>query len=266
MASGGTDPAVSVHWYDEDTVLLRQGKSVHFEAPFLALLLGEDRALLLDTGAVADADRSRIRSTVDHLIDVRLDRDPDRTDRPYPLVVAHTHPHADHVAGDAQFADRPDTVIVGHGLEAVQAFFGLEGPGSSAVLDLGGRSLEVIAAPGHHAAAIAVIDSGTGWLLSGDTVYPGRLYIEDDVAFAATLDVLLELARRRRVTAVVGCHVEMTTRPGVDHPEGTIEQPDEPVLPMTLDQLAAVRAAAHEAIGRPGRHVHDDFVLVNRTP
>jgi glyoxylase-like metal-dependent hydrolase (beta-lactamase superfamily II) len=256
MASGGDDPALRVHWHDADTVVLRQGKSVHFEAPFLFLLFGTERALLLDTGAEAEPDAFPLRATVDHLVATWLERS--RIAEPYPLVVAHSHPHDDHVAGDPFLADRPDTTVIGHDLAAVSAVLGR--------LDLGGRALEIVATPGHHEAAITVLDPATGWMLTGDTVYPGRLYIEDDVAFAASLDLLVELARDREVTAVIGCHIEMTTQPGIDHPAGTIEQPDEPPLPMSVEQLEAVRVAAHAVLGRPGRHVHDDFVLVNRTP
>jgi hypothetical protein len=48
------DPPIQVHRYDGHTVILRQSKSVHYEAPFLYLIFGNDRALLLDTGATAD--------------------------------------------------------------------------------------------------------------------------------------------------------------------------------------------------------------------
>ncbi|MGW0772629.1 hypothetical protein ACWD01_03015 [Streptomyces sp. NPDC002835] len=37
-------PAIQVHSYSEHTLILRQNKSVHFEAPFLFLLFGNDRA------------------------------------------------------------------------------------------------------------------------------------------------------------------------------------------------------------------------------
>jgi hydroxyacylglutathione hydrolase len=264
MASGSDDAALRVQWLGPDSVLLRQGKSVHAEAPFLFLLLGRERALLLDTGAAADPEEFPLRATVDHLVATWVERS--GAAEPYPLVVAHTHPHHDHIAGDRQLADRPNTTVVGHDLASVGAFFGLDAAGSSARFELGGRALEVLAAPGHHPAALAILDPATGWLLTGDTVYPGRLFIDDDVAFAATLDHLVGLARARAVTAVLGCHIEMSSQPGVDYPEGTIEQPDEPPLPMSVEQLEAVRLAAHDAIGRPGRHVHDDFVLVNRTP
>ncbi len=259
MASGSDDPALRVQWHGPDTVVLRQGKSVHAEAPFLFLLLGTERALLLDTGAEADPEDFPLRATVDHLVDTWVERQ-GITGR-YPLVVAHSHPHDDHVAGDRQLADRPDTTVVGHDAAAVAAFFGPDGWS----LDLGGRSLEVLATPGHHPAAITIFDPATGWLLTGDTAYPGRLCVDDDVAFAATLDRLVALARAREVTAVIGCHIEMTTQPGVDYPVGTIEQPDEPPLQLGPDRLKAVRAAAHAAIAQPGRHVYDDFVIDNRT-
>lgn len=258
VASGSDDPALRVQWHGPDTVVLRQGKAVHHEAPFLFLLLGTERALLLDTGAEADPEDFPLRATVDHLVDTWLERH-EITGR-YPLVVAHSHPHDDHVAGDQQLADRPDTTIVGHDPAAVAACFGPEGWR----FDLGGRPLEVLDTPGHHPAAITIFDPATGWLLTGDTVYPGRLYVDDDVAFASTLDRLVAFTGEREVTAIVGCHIEMTTQPGVDYPAGTIEQPDEPPLQLGPDRLAVVRAAAHAAIGAPGRHVFDDFVIDNR--
>ena len=51
------DPPLQVHRFDEHTFVLRQSKAVTYEAPFLYLLFGNDRALLLDTGAVADPRR-----------------------------------------------------------------------------------------------------------------------------------------------------------------------------------------------------------------
>jgi len=97
------EPAIQVHRYDEHTVILRQGKSVHYEAPFLYLLFGNDRAVLLDTGATADPRRFPLRETVDRLVAGWLDGHPRDG---YELVVAHTHGHGDHVAADAQFAGR----------------------------------------------------------------------------------------------------------------------------------------------------------------
>ena len=91
-----TDPKIQVHRYDAHTFILRQSKTVSFEAPFLFLLFGNERALLLDTGATADPELFPLRETVDALLAQWLDQHP----RPgYELVVAHTHGHGDHVAG-----------------------------------------------------------------------------------------------------------------------------------------------------------------------
>ncbi|MEV0732178.1 hypothetical protein [Polymorphospora sp. NPDC050346] len=52
-ARHNTDPEIQVHAYDAHTVILRQNMAVNYEAPFLFLLFGNDRAVLLDTGATA---------------------------------------------------------------------------------------------------------------------------------------------------------------------------------------------------------------------
>src|SRR5947208_258343 len=52
-AKYNTDPDIQVHACDEHTYILRQNKAVHYEAPFMFLLFGSSRALLLDTGATA---------------------------------------------------------------------------------------------------------------------------------------------------------------------------------------------------------------------
>ena len=259
LAAAG--PPLQVHAVDEHTYLLRQNKTTHYEGPFLALLLGADRALLLDTGATADA-AVPLRATVDALLAGWLERHPRER---YPLVVAHTHAHGDHVAGDGQFAGRPDTVVVGHDVGAVREFFGFgDWPRDVVPFDLGGgRVLEVTGIPGHHEASIALFDPWTGVLFTGDTVYPGRLYVVDLPAFTDSLDRLVAFAAGRRVSHVLGCHVEMTTTPGKDYPLGTRYQPDEPPPQLPVTVLAAVRDAARAAAGRPGVLVHDTFLLVD---
>jgi hydroxyacylglutathione hydrolase len=262
---GSADPPIQVHAVDPDTFVLRQSKSVHYEAPFLYLFCGDQRALLLDTGATADPSAFPLRATVDSLLAERRRRLPCER---YELVVAHTHGHGDHIAADAQFADRPHTTVVPPDLEAVQAFFGLDPdrwPGEQTTLDLGGRVLTVLAGPGHHRAAVVLHDPWTGILFTGDTVLPARLYAFDFPAFTATLDRLTAFADTHPVTHILGCHIEMTTRPGRDYPLGTRHQPDERPLQMTVAQLHGVRDAAHAiaAGGRKGVHVHDDFIIYN---
>jgi glyoxylase-like metal-dependent hydrolase (beta-lactamase superfamily II) len=179
------------------------------------------------------------------------------------LVVAHSHAHGDHVAGDAAFADRPRTTVVGHDTAAVHAFFALaaEEPDAAVPFDLGGRLVDVLPIPGHHASSVAFHDRATGLLHTGDTVYPGRLYVDDPAAMAASLDRLVTFAEREGVRHVLGCHVEMTRRRGRDYPLGCRYQPDEPPPFLTVEQLERIRDGWTTSGGRPGTHRLDDVVL-----
>jgi hydroxyacylglutathione hydrolase len=256
-----SDPPIQVHWHDPHTVIMRQSKSVTYEAPFLYLLFGNDRALLLDTGATKDEEKFPLRATVDQLIAQWLT---EHQREGYELVVAHTHGHGDHVAGDPQFAGRPQTTVVPRELDAVKEYFGFTAwPEQITTFDLGGRVLELTGSPGHHRAAITVYDPWTGFLLTGDTVLPGRLYAFDFPQFLASLDRMVALAESRPVTHVLGCHIEMTRRPGRDYPLGARYQPDEPAPEMTVAQLWNVRAAAASVAGRQGVHRFDDFIIYN---
>ena len=258
---GNSEPKIQVHRYDEHTFVLRQSKTVSYEAPFLYLLFGNDRALLLDTGATDDPARCPVRETVDDLIKKWLSG---HARTAYGLVVAHTHGHGDHIAGDSQFVDRPMTTVVGKDLSSVISFFGItRWPEQLVQLDLGGRVLEITGSPGHHTSSISILDPWTGFLLTGDTVYPGRLYVEDMPAFTDSLDRLIRLAQSRGVRQVMGAHVEMTRTPGRDYPLGTTYQPEEPALQMSVDQMRAALDAAKSIADLPGAHTFDDFVIFN---
>lgn len=74
---------------------------------------------------------------------------------------------------------------------------------------------------------------------------------------------MVDFARTRPVTHVLGCHIELTDRPGRDTPLGARYQPDERAPQMTVDQLIAVRDAAHAVADRPGVHTFDDFIIFN---
>ena len=259
--TGGAAAPIQIHWAGPNTVILRQNMAVNFEAPFLYLLFGDHTAFLLDTGATEDAARFPLRATVDALIDEWLQRHPHEA---YELIVAHSHAHGDHVAGDGQFADRPFTRIVGHTAGDVAGFFALAGwPDGVAEVDLGGRVLEVIPTPGHHPSAITVYDAVTGTLLTGDTVYPGRLYVSDFTAFEASLRTLCDFAASHRVKAVLGAHIEMSTTPRRDFPLGSASHPAEAPLPLTVRDLQSIRDAAAGVANRPGAHRFDNFIIWN---
>ena len=124
----------------------------------------------MDAGATADVP---VREMVDDLIG-----------DDFPLLVAHSHAHGDHVAGDDRFRTRANTRIVGHSWDDVASLFGIsDWPVERGVVHLGGRDLSIIAIPGHEPSSIAIYDFQTGLLLTGDTLYPGRLYVRDFEAF-----------------------------------------------------------------------------------
>jgi glyoxylase-like metal-dependent hydrolase (beta-lactamase superfamily II) len=253
-----TDPAIQVHRSDQHTFILRVSKALSFEAPFTFLLFGNERAVLFDTGPSADAAKVPLRQTVDDLMSAWLAEHPRDG---YELVVAHTHGHLDHRSGDPQFAGRPRTTVVGHTADEVSAFFGFtQWPEQVVRFDLGGRVLELIGTPGHHPASVTVYDPWTGFLLTGDTIMPGRLYAKDYPDFLRSLDRLAEFAGERTITRVLGCHIEMSRTPGHDYPAGSTYQPDEVPLRLPAGRITDIRDAARAA-SRPGVYPHDDFII-----
>ncbi|MGW7469126.1 MBL fold metallo-hydrolase [Streptomyces xantholiticus] len=261
-AKHNTDPDIQVHAYDEHTFILRQNMAINYEAPFLFLLFGNARAVLIDTGATESAEFFPLRRVVDDLVGRWLAEHPRDG---YTLLVLHTHAHHDHIAGDAQFTDRPQTMVVPADLNSAREHFGFaDDPDQVAGVDLGGRVLECLATPGHDESAVTYYDAHTGFLLTGDTVYPGRLYVEDWAAFERTVDRLIAFADTRPVTHILGCHIEMTNEPGVDYPVLTTYQPDEPPLQMTVGQLRDIRDAIDEIGDRPGRHPFPSFVICRK--
>ena len=242
------EPAFQVHGYSPGVWILRQSLRSNFEAPFLFLIKGDRQALLLDSGATPTGS---LRSVVDGLIGPETS-----------LIVAHSHAHGDHVAGDGQFTGRPRTHIVGHSPTEVASFFGVDpwptGVGSR---DLGGRHLTILPIPGHEQASIAVYDSDTGLLLTGDSFYPGRLYVSDPAAYRASIDRLVNFTTARRVSWILGTHIEMTTTPGEDYPFEAPTHPSEHVLQLTPEHLLELQSSLRGMSGPVVRAVHDDFIV-----
>ncbi|HZL99000.1 MAG TPA: MBL fold metallo-hydrolase [Planctomycetota bacterium] len=256
-----TDPPLQVHAYNQDTYILRQGKCTNFEGPFIYLLFGQDKVLQLDTGAGGVP----IQATVQGLIDGWLAA---RGQASIQLIVAHTHGHGDHVAGDAQFAGKPDTTLVGTSQAAVAAFFGFTSwPNDQVTYDLGGRVVDLLAIPGHQSASIAVYDRDTALLLTGDTLYPGFLFISGAVSggnfakYQASIQRLVDFTADRPVSWVLGTHVEMKSTPFQSYPYGTNFQPLERDLQLTRQHLLELNAAVQAMGSSPHVETHADFII-----
>ncbi len=256
------EPQTQVQKIDADTYVIRQSVRTNFEAPFLYLVFGNDRVLLLDSGAGG----LKIRPAVDAVIDQWLATHHRKS---IPLVVAHSHGHGDHVQGDAEFKERPDTVVVGRTAPEVADFFKItDWPKQIVRYDLGGRVLDIIPTPGHQPAHIMVFDEKDRLLLSGDTLYPGRLYVPSNMFgdYRDSIDRVVGFTKTHRPKAILGAHVEMTRTPGKDFKDAAPEHPDERALELPYSDLLELQAAVHKMGETVVRDTHDDFIVYPLPP
>ncbi len=185
------------------------------------LIVGEKKALLFDTG-MGISDIKKVTAELTKL----------------PIVVLNSHTHDDHVGGNWQF----DTV---YGMDTDFTRKNAQGSRADAQaeitpdqicgtlpkgfdpktyvtkpwkitsymhdgdrFDLGGRTIEVIATPGHTPDAISLIDRAHGLLFTGDTYYPAPIWLfrpETDLnAYAASIRRLAALAPQ--IKLVLGAH------------------------------------------------------------
>jgi glyoxylase-like metal-dependent hydrolase (beta-lactamase superfamily II) len=211
------------------------------------LIVGTKQALLFDTGMGI----GNIRKVVSQL-----------TSRP--VVVLNSHTHDDHVGGNWQFnfvygmdtaftranakgstKDAQAEIAPGEICGDLPKGFN---PATYATkpwhislfihdgfkINLGGRTVEIIATPGHTPDAISLIDRANGLLFTGDTYYPAPIWLyrpETDLdAYVASVKKLAALAPQVRL--VLGAH------------NIPVAEPD--VLPKLVDAIEAVRAGQGE--------------------
>ncbi|UWZ82129.1 MBL fold metallo-hydrolase [Occallatibacter riparius] len=194
------------------------------------LILGQKRALMFDTG-MGVGDLKSLTAQLTHL----------------PIVVLNSHTHNDHVGDNWQF----DTV---YGMDTDFTRQNARGSREDAQaeiapgevcgtfpvgfdrskyatkpwkiakyihdgerIDLGGRTIEVIAAPGHTPDSITLFDRANGLLFTGDTYYPGAIWIyrpeTDLVAYGKSVHRLAALAPQVKI--VLGAHNVPVASPAV---------------------------------------------------
>jgi hydroxyacylglutathione hydrolase len=249
------DPPVEVYRFDIDTYILRQSKCIHFEAPFIYVLFGDHTVFVQDTGATADPSRFPLYETVRSLV-------AQRNHKEINLLVTHSHSHSDHTAADDQFRNKPGVTLIEPSAKAVREHFGFSAwPEGSASLDLGSRTLEVFPIPGHQKESIAIYDPRTGWLLTGDTLYPGRLYVTNWGEYRSSVERLVAFSKTRRISAVLGTHIEISNS-GSLFEAGSTFQPDEATLALAADDLLHLDQALRDAGVIPREIVTDRFAVV----
>ena len=185
------------------------------------LIVGEKRALLFDTG-MGIGDLKKVIAQLTKL----------------PIILLNSHTHNDHVGDnwefstiygmdtdftrqnargsrlDAQAEITPDQIcgVLPKGFDskayATRPWKITAYTHDGDRFDLGSRTLEVIATPGHTPDAISLLDRGNGLLFTGDTYYPAPIWLfrpETDLdAYAASIRRLAALAPQ--VKAVMGAH------------------------------------------------------------
>ncbi len=185
------------------------------------LIVGDKKALLFDTG-MGISDIKKVTAELTKL----------------PILVLNSHTHDDHVGGnwefttvygmdtdftrknaegsheDAQAEITPDQIcgILPKGFDpktyATRPWKITAYIHDGDHFDLGGRTIEVIATPGHTPDAISLIDRANGLLFTGDTYYPAPIWLfrpETGLkAYAASISRLNALAPV--IKLVLGAH------------------------------------------------------------
>ena len=140
------------------------------------LLVGKNRALLIDAGATSDHDIHRAIAKITDL----------------PVIVIPTHLHYDHTNGLKFFdsialIDLPETRERTQG-DAVQLgryqYEGWAPPRFSvaewikpdAVIDLGARQVQILSTPGHTTNSVSIFEPEAKRLFTGDLIYPTTLF------------------------------------------------------------------------------------------
>jgi glyoxylase-like metal-dependent hydrolase (beta-lactamase superfamily II) len=251
-------PEWQVQEYNPNFFIMRQSPCTDYEKPFVFLFFGKEKAMLIDTGSRNGDIAPSLRWVVKNWL-TRNGR------TSIPLLVVHTHPHGDHIAGDKEIQAMNDpampvTFLAANDQQATMTFYGITSwPDGIGKIDLGDRVIDVIPIPGHSAMSVAFYDRKTAVLLAGDSLYPGRLYVQDFAAFQASTERMIAFTKDKPVAHILGNHIEETDTPFLDYPVGTMYQPHEHELALSRGSLLELEDALVSMHGVPQRMALRDF-------
>ncbi len=77
---------------------------------------------------------------------------------------------------------------------------------------------------------------------------------------------MVAFAKTRRVSHVMGAHIEMTREPGKDYPQAAKAHSDEHPLELPYADLLELQAAIHGMGDSARREVHPDFIVFPLPP
>ncbi len=257
-AKHNTDVRVQVHQYNPHTFILRQNPAVHWEAPFMYLIFGVDKVLLLDAGATSEAEYFPLRKTVDAVIERWQAANKVKK---VELLVLPLGSEFSQTQGVSQFLDRPHTRILAATEAGRRTLFAEKADKLS--LDLGDRSLQVMATPGIDPLAITLYDPYTDLLFTGNTFYSGRLVIRDFPAYKDSIKRLLDFTQSHPVKWVMGGRIEMSDYPGIDYRLRSNYRPREHALQLPASLLRDCYQIVHLINGKEDIRIHDEFIVMN---
>lgn len=180
------------------------------------LIVGNERALLIDTGTGAVSMKAAVESLTD-----------------LPVLLINSHSHWDHVGNNTEFTEigihRAEAHELAHTYSRadIEQFFGVGAllgplPGDRGIdsisidasvptmlldggesFDLGGRAITALHTPGHAPGLLSFLDEENGILFSTDTAYLGYLYAYSDdtdlPTYIRSMDLLASLAPSLKV-------------------------------------------------------------------
>lgn len=196
---------------DKDTFVISEYR--HWEETHCYLLNGKYRSLIIDTGLGVGNIFAEVRKW---------------TDKPVTAIASHVH--WDHIGGHRYFPDFyvhkeeeawlegefPLPVEAVRGMIAdrcelpedydVSAYTVFQGTPTKVlkggeIIDIGGRTIEVLHTPGHSPGHMCFWEQERGYLFTGDLVYRGTLYANypstDPAAYLASLEKIALLPAKR---------------------------------------------------------------------
>lgn len=91
---------------------------------------------------------------------------------------------------------------------------------------------------------------------------PSNLFAD----YRASIDRVAAFTQNRRVSHILGAHIEMAVTPGKDFPLNSRAHPNEHALDLPYARLGELQAAVRRMGDKVARDVHDDFIVFPLPP